>query len=433
MTAESKETAVTTAFLSALTQGALSSGFLSPLTPAAGEGRVPLGLRRAGEDVESPFGSILLQRDSEGTLRWTSFEETLLPGRRSASDGVLTGKILSQFKFEKLLPSKVMDFLETLDTKLNPRRGLRVFTQNGLQPVEKASGQGRTLLVIHGTFSSADHYFEPPRAGERDTWWSFVRDARSRYAEVLSYDHPTLSVSPFLNAIELGRLIGAKPLDMDIICHSRGGLIARWWLEVLNTGQARQSRVVFAGSPLGGTSLAAPPRLRAALGFLTNVLWALSAASKAGSVAVPMFTAITGILRVLASLGTLGSRLPFLDAGLALVPGLSAQSRVGNNAELRALRENDVHGRYFSITSDFAPDTAQEWAFWRKFCLAKKGADLVFDCGNDLVVDTVSMSDLSDGRVIGDTLDFSTNSRVHHLNYFEQEETIAFLKEAFSL
>ena len=75
--------------------------------------------------------------------------------------------------------------------------------------------------------------------------------------------------------------------------------------------------------------------------------------------------------------------------------------------------------------------TKPGWKFWkwfRKGTLFDAGADLIFPGANDLVVDTVSMTDVP-GNVIqpGDLLDFGTGDVVHHTNYFEQKDTLDFM------
>jgi hypothetical protein len=247
---------------------------------------------------------------------------------------------------------------------------------------------------------------------------------------VLAFDHATLAASPFLNAIELNQLFNGWRGDLDIVCHSRGGLVVRWWLEGLRPQEFGRTRVVFVGSPLVGTSLAAPARIRAALNLLTNVARTLCVISDLASFASPLFLAVSGLLRLVASLGPLSGKIPFLDAGVALVPGLSAQSRVENNLELDSLqRQADPAADYFAVTSNFEPEDPL-WAFWKPFRLAKNAADHVFDGENDLVVDTGSMIRPGLDRVIPPEhrLEYGTNGRVHHTNFFHQEETIGFIR-----
>ena len=137
-----------------------------------------------------------------------------------------------------------------------------------------------------------------------------------------------MSVSPVLNALDLARLFGEVKLPVDVICHSRGGLVVRWWLEAFGGAAVGPRRAVFVGSPLGGTSLASPPKLRAAIDLFTSVGSYLKSATEIASVYAPFMTVATGLLTVFTSVTGLVANTPMADAAFAMVPGLGAQSRV---------------------------------------------------------------------------------------------------------
>jgi hypothetical protein len=197
------------------------------------------------------------------------------------------------------------------------------------------------------------------------------------------------------------------------------------------------------GSPLDGTSLAAPPRLRAALDLLTNVGRAVEMASTVASGGFPFFTVVTGLLRVITSITTLAAKTPVIDAAVAMIPGLSGQSQVQNNEELLRLNQaSSLSPDYFAVISDFQP-SSPGWAFWKYFVnvgdrLKAAGADLVFEGPNDLVVDTGSMNVLA--RRPGNVLipparihDFGVSPTVHHTVYFRQPETPVFIEKCLGL
>jgi hypothetical protein len=336
-----------------------------------------------------------------------------------------------QRTFERLDRSEIGTWLEGLDRTLTPQRGLRTLGDGGLEPLEAVPASGRILLLIHGTFSDSEtlvtNFNGNPRGADFFDW------ARGHYSDILTFDHPTLSVSPILNARTLALLLGDTGAEIDVVCHSRGGLVARWWLEVFDRAPTEKRRVVFVGSPLAGTGLAAPTNLRGSLSLLSNIGAALGAASAA----VPFLAVLTGVFRVVTSVTSLAAKTPAVDAAIALVPGLAAQSRVGDNRELISLRQaaTPTLGRYFAVQSNFESEK-HGWRFWRHFRdlggLAKDTlADLVFQGHNDLVVDTGSMVDLSDALRIPaeQVLDFGTTSEVHHTNYFAQPQTLAFIRE----
>jgi hypothetical protein len=146
-------------------------------------------------------------------------------------------------------------------------------------------------------------------------------------------------------------------------------------------------------------------------------------------------------MRVLNSITRVAANTPLIDAAVAMIPGLDAQSRSGTNGEILRLRQNTGNAglQYFAVKSNFMPQ-GHGWAFWRYFVrpqqyLANWTADLVFDGDNDLVVDTASMIELADQATIATkrTLDFGTTADVHHTNYFRQAETVKFIRKSFEI
>jgi pimeloyl-ACP methyl ester carboxylesterase len=245
-----------------------------------------------------------------------------------------------------------------------------------------------------------------------------------------------------LNAFDLAALLRPSPASLDIICHSRGGLVARWYCEAY-ADAALKRRVVFVGAPLAGTSFAAAPRLKSALDLLTNIADVLRTASDLAS-ANPLFLATSGLLRVVGAVTGVAASTPMLDAAIALVPGLDGQSRTGNNQELLRLRANTGasdftagHIRYFAVRGNFEPKE-MGWNFLRFFSkplqrVGDWGADIIFPDHNDLIVDTGSMAEVADNRLVAVAHDFGTTDRVHHTNYFAQAETAAAVRRSFGI
>jgi pimeloyl-ACP methyl ester carboxylesterase len=421
-------------------------------------------LRRSRlQGADDTVGMLTLVR-VDGILQWeegtgvSSRIGGVGPGRRwRRRVEAASGEVMDQLKFPKLAPNQVGSFLETLDRKFcayfeqRPAFGLREWTggdnpQTGVlksnaRPVQK-EGQ-RILVFIHGIFSNNDHLLSELTATDHGR--KFLAQASKHYDQILAFDHPTLTVGPLLNALDLARAFAGSQAQVDIIAHSRGGLVTRWWLEGFN-GTGRPSRAVLVGSPLYGTSLASPGRLRGAMSLLTNYGEMIGGAAKAASMAVPMMAAAVGVLKVVTSVTSLAADTPLFDAAIAMVPGLAACSRVSNNGELNRLREirQKAPAEYFAVTANFEPENPG-WKFWKGAVDRFKdaGADIVFrgdeldGADNDLVVNTKSMTTLyglddDSGlpeHVIpeSNTYSFGTNAKVFHTNYFRQPETIAFL------
>jgi pimeloyl-ACP methyl ester carboxylesterase len=407
-----------------------------------------------GTTLDSPPDQeiISLVRES-GVLRWRIGAATSMgTARRAGGRAALpVGQVVKQYAFEKLDTSQVYTALVKLDQLLTPNASYQSNTITGLRQVRNGKlealaeipqvGGKRVLLFIHGTFSKSealiDHGLSTTPEGQK-----LLAAAQKHYDAVLTYDHPTLSVSPVMNAFDLAALFRPVPGELDIVCHSRGGLVARWLCEAYCEPTLRR-RVVFVGSPLAGTSIAAAPRLRSTFDLMTNIADVLRAGANL-AMANPFFLAASGLLRIVSTVTKLASKTPVFDAALALIPGLDAQSRTGNNEEIRRLRANTGtcdFGKspieYFAIQSNFEPKEIG-WNFLRMFSkpmqrLGDWGADIIFQAQNDLVVDTVSMTEVADKKIVKVVHDFGTSGTVHHTNYFTQKETAAAIQRQFSI
>jgi hypothetical protein len=457
------------AFAAEISQGFGSFGIVPVDTAVASQSGTAQLRRTRRRRLDDPVGIMTLV-DEDGVLRWRigSGPAPRRPaGRRARRGAGSRGRIVEQFKFEDLPANQIGAKLRDLDGYLTRTQGLFHVPKAALEVLDRQRRgdasqkltldeevqppkQGRVLLLVHGTFSSCENLLT--ELASSDEGFDLLREVLNgpTYDQVLAFNHPTLSVSPILNAATLAsRFRGSDP-QVDVICHSRGGLVTRWWLEVVDhfQGEARGS-VVFAGSPLAGTGLASPHQLKGALDVLTNLSRALSLAAKAGGIlfpiAAPLGHAVGVLFSMFGKITSIAAKTPLLDAGVAMIPGLAGQSREGANGEILRLREAFTRrpaaerqerflDRYWFLTSNFETEDAG-WRFWRHFRkanLADAATDRVFEGENDLVVDSVSMTDLADGTRAagGQTHGFGTSSLVHHCNYFQQEATVELLRRA---
>lgn len=403
----------------------------------------PLDL--AGRRGRSRNEAILFEHSFERLIPFQTDEDvpsTSLTSRPTGRRGVVASGI-------DLGRSTVATALDRLDRTLNkflddsPKksRPFHELKQNdGLihrAPLDKIRNNGRILLLVHGTFSHSDSFVNQWQDAEGK---KFIAKLFPRYQQVITYDHRTVGLDPLLNAHELHKTLRqATEAQIDIICHSRGGLVTRAWLEGLDGGDPQKRRAVFVGSTLAGTSLASPHRLRSCISCLSSYAGALAKGSKLASLAVPFFATAATLFQIVSSVTGLAGKTPALDLAIALIPGVAAQSRVDSNHLLRSLRQAalDPRGRYFFVTSDFQP-AGPTWKFWEYFRLsqlafggAKALVDPIFAGANDLVVDTTSMTDLGEGTTlkvpVSQICDFGANGEVHHINYFEQTKTQQFI------
>ncbi|KAF0245613.1 MAG: hypothetical protein FD180_1481 [Planctomycetota bacterium] len=411
------------------------SAALDKLTQELGACPKPARRRGAVRPIASEGALTMRIVEHDGVLQVDDSPQFVPTGpRRRGAQGISSpGILVWERVLAKLDHSQVTDWLESLDRKLTPNQGLRRWQDGNLESTKdhRPSDEGRILLLVHGTFSNTENILAG--IAKNPEGRSFLDWMNTRYDQVITFDHPTLSVSPMLNARALALHFRESKAAVDVVCHSRGGLVARWWLEAFDRGPANRRRAVFVGSPLAGTGLASPPNIKHSLSLLSNIANVLGAAS-AG---LPFLTVLTGVFRIISSVTKIASKTPAIDAAIALLPGMAAQSRVGNASELLSLRSAAVEwrSRYFAVRSNFESEKPG-WKFWRYFRrpggrLKDLAASFVFDGENDLVVDSESMIELADTARLGDDqiFDFKSTDRVHHTNYFEQPETLSFIRK----
>ena len=355
--------------------------------------------------------------------------------RSGGSETTSDQDAVAELEFEKLAPSQITSFLEERDQELTPNRGIRRINVKRMSTSSATLPKsGNVLLLVHGTFSNTENLLSNFSGSE--SGMKFLNRAARKYKNnIFAFDHPTLSVSPILNAMDIARSLNGSSVKVDFIAHSRGGLVCKWLKEMIDPNGINCRKMILAGSPLAGTGLAAPPNIRKTINLLTGIGNAVGGAVGLASLAVPILSVVEALLKVLTSITRFAAKTPIADAAIAMVPGLFSMSRVGNNPELKRLLMSGVTNPtdYYAIQSNFEP-TDPAWKFWRMFRkerLANFATDVIFDGDNDLVVDTSSMGQLAGSSRVAKsrTLDFGVSETVHHLNYFQQPKTHEFLSK----
>jgi len=413
-------------------------------TPEAAE-PVPIARRRRrafdAAATTDTRASVSLLRDDEGLLRWVYQSPRPLQNssRRAYRAYPLHEQtVVETFRFNELGRNAVTAKLLALDDYLTPGQGMKRWQAgrwvDDPQPSVRA---GRVLLLVHGTFSESK-MFSDELAATADGR-QLMSDWQRQYDTILAFNHPTLSVGAWSNAIDLSRALQRVAAPIDVVSHSRGGLVVSW---LLRLGPVPVKRVVCVGTPLVGTSLATPDRLRAALDMLANYADVIAQVGKATATVFPFAAGVAGLAKILGKGLRLGSGLPIIDAAVALVPGLATQQHNRDNLDLRQLFADDWVTRPLEMSGigvAFKPLESNEpaWKVWRRFThlgdQAKyAGADLVFDGPNDLVVDVASMNRLGDERPNKRTTIPFTNlgesPTTHHTNYFRDARVLTELR-----
>jgi pimeloyl-ACP methyl ester carboxylesterase len=391
---------------------------------------------RVEKRADSHLATVALVQD-EDILRWIYDPPPTTWRRRGRRRGVSLDDedVVDGFQFLEVPPNKVIGQLERLDDAMTPDRGLRQWV-NGRPSARKTLPDGRVLLLVHGTFSRGDMFAEELSATPHGQ--QFLATCEHTYDAVVTFDHPTLALAPWLNALDLARATATARGPIEVVCHSRGGLVVAWWLLI---ARPPVTKVVFVGSPLEGTSLAAPARMKSACDLLGNYARALATLGNAAATVVPMLAFAGGLMKLIGGVASFAASTPLLDAGVALVPGLAAQSRVGNNFELQRLFSDSWITRHelHAIVSNYEPPATSDpvWQFWKHFrTLPERAvnsvADAIFDGPNDLVVDTRSMTRLGE-RAVRKSRRLEFEGAVHHCGYFREAKTLDYLQTAFKL
>lgn len=229
-----------------------------------------------------------------------------------------------------------------------------------------SASNGRSLLLVHGTFSRAHSAFGAlPKP--------FVEQLHQTYeGRVFAFDHLTLSQDPEANVAWLmDHLPDGTALDLDIVCHSRGGLVSRVLSEkqgelALGSRRIRVGRLVFVGSPNAGTTLAHPQYMSDFIDTYTNLL---------------NFIPDNFITDVLDGVVTVAKQLAV--GALKGLPGLQAMRPDGDFGKKLNTGARSGDTRYFALASDFTPAEPG-----LKQLATNKLMDRIFKAKNDLVVPT---------------------------------------------
>lgn len=430
-------------------------------------GEAPISnLRRSRRLATDDSVTLMTLVDVDGVWFWQEGLATRGVTGRRAGFGLNTlfgGTPVTTVKLEKLGSNQISSILQNMDESFGSKvveaerknssrqwPALREWKTDKLVPTDSIVQSGKILIFVHGTFSNNDNLFNDLTADKNADGRLFLADLLKKdssgkaanYDQVLTFDHYTISRSPVLNALELSRALATSTADIDIVCHSRGGLVTRWFMEVLDRATRSRRRAVLVGSPLHGTSLAAPDRIRNSINLFTNIGKELGTA-----LTLIPFTQVAGsLMKLVFSVGNAVSKVPLMDAAIAMIPGLAAMSRVENNHELNALSQiTSLSLRYFAVTSEFTPPPIG-WKFWNVFCGFGQRAAAVADniifrdkngdpCKNDLVVDTFSMTEYAfpPDPPVESVYSFGPDDHVFHTVYFLQPKTIEFIRKSLDI
>ena len=266
---------------------------------------------------------------------------------------------------------------------------------------------GPTLLLIHGTFST-------PPVGFGGWLGTPAFDAvAARYGgRVLAFAHPSLSASPAENIDWLQKQLPADNSfkgPVDIVCHSRGGLVARELAARAAAGNApKVARVCQVGAPNLGTPLANASHWTDFLDAHTNCLTLLPDSTTT--------IVLEGLLCLVKIVGSGVAR------GL---PGLAAMDPAGDSLKALGMRGVGT-ARWFTVGANYRPDggTAAGLAHRLAATASDAAVDAFFASDNDTVVPADGCH--RPGPTVEDSLRID-GGVTNHVNYFHSSEVQAAL------
>ncbi len=357
----------------------------------------------------------------------------------------------------RYVSAKERRYVDSGSSTSRTRRASQMAVDNGEWLSRNASsGQlNRAILLLHDHLSNSDLLLDQciaePGAVTNSSEFSDGENLLGwmlrRYRAVLAYDHWALSKTPLENAIGLNEQLPKRwrlpdgsygPLELDIVCHGRGGLIARA-LTALVDSNANIHRVIFVGTPNAGTRLAIPTQW----GILADLL-----VNQVSQDASGYLTRLSSCLAYMFA-QQIDSDVPGLHCMRPLSYTKDPASSLLN--QLKAVPE-DLAKRFFVVASNYTPDRQ---TIGLQSILDEAGEhafDSIFQTPGDLIVEAASTWAF-DQRIdwsaaptsvpAENILLFNTehvgpagvrpelSPGVHHANYFSHPRVRQFIRNTF--
>ena len=336
--------------------------------------------------------------------------------------GALGKKIVRVLSFKLLdkAANKAGNFFAGRWEKKKRPYGIRTFTPENYQkvvtePIDDAGwkrlSQGKALLFIHGTFSRANTaFYGLPVPAFQKLYDQY--DGR-----VFAFDHKTITDDPTENAQWFVANIPEKQqLEIDIVCHSRGGHVSRILAEnesLRSVGDRRIDirKIVFVASPNRGTVLVDREYMGDFVDAHTNILSVLP-----DNLITDTLDIIISVVKQIA-VGALGG-----------LEGLQSMNPEGEYIKNVLNAGGKTNTDYYAIASNFEPNK-KKWKPWAKDRLMDK----IFDEANDLVVPTVGvyaenkdpMFPISENQ----RLELGDSAGVHHGSFFSNGDVVNHLHQ----
>ncbi len=275
--------------------------------------------------------------------------------------------------------------------------------------------QGKTLLLTHGIFSSTTGAF----AAFGTPGHPLLTYLRTKYANIIGWDHYTVSKTPLENANDiLTRL--PDNLDVDMICHSRGGLVTRAMFEDNSLHALAKQKIQSVGTAIfvAGANQGSQLARFENVNRLLNIYSAIGSIPLLGQAGV-VLRVIVGLLRVLAH-GAV--KLPSI---LALNPDPAVNTFLAglNGPTMTNIRQLVVlHANY-----DATQGLLKEYLDWN--------VNQIFGTANDMVVPFTGAEVFDQWLPVANVNNYrfgsssTAQSVVMHTNFFYQADVQTIIKK----
>lgn len=282
----------------------------------------------------------------------------------------------------------------------------------------------RSLLLIHGIFSTVEGMLSGlPGA--------FMDELLGRYGgRVLAYNHLSLMRSPEDNAHffleQAKRMAPSSHFEFDILCHSRGGIVARALAEqgaaLLPDANCTFRKIFFVATPNNGSALGDAAHMVEMVDVFTNLLTAFPDG--------PVTYSIETLLAIV--------KLLAYSAQTSL-PGLRAMGTDDYIQRVLNRSTQPSSARYAAAASDYDPNPTIDNGFFTG-PFAQKIVGRVFRQGGDAVSNDLVVPERG---VYGDNghpsfpianpLRFTPSDHVWHSGFFHRPKLLSAIRRHFEM
>ncbi|MEL6143079.1 MAG: hypothetical protein AAFU67_15855, partial [Bacteroidota bacterium] len=267
--------------------------------------------------------------------------------------------------------------------------------------------EGKSLLLFHGTFSTCPTAFGGV-LGDSATRKALEQAYEGR---IFAFNHPSLHANPAGNIQQLKTMLPPElnGVDVDIVTHSRGGLVGRELMAQSAAGNLpglKVNKAILVAGPHQGTILTNSEHWTKLIDTYTNLLLKLPDG--------PVTIILEGLISLIKIIG--GSTVKAL-------PGL--QSMLPSGDFINQLSSREVaHPQVYTMGARFLPVGEGALGIAKSVAL-KIVLKKLFGEDSDMVVPTAGSLDLGENTALQVPTNqralFDTDSLVNHLNFFENE------------